>query len=360
LDFGIASVKEAKLLGTSGVTLTRTGVAIGTPAYMSPEQAMGKKGDELDGRSDIYSLGVVMYQMLTGQLPLKADSEIGMMMAHMQVLPVPIRRVRPDVPEGLAAAVMECIEKKLELRPPSARSLIERIEHAGEVVQSKHDGQPERPIQTSSGRRAGEQELGSQRHPQQALGSELRMLSWTRRACEVGVSATAVGFLVASVGSGSVLGPVGDSNVALLGLALCLVGLGLSSIFFVVHSLRKRFLFDRRLASATEALGKGLYDAAEPELRAALLFRSREVDVRLKLAGVLERQGRATEAITEYQRALALNAKNHEARHNLGLLLERCGDLAGAMEQYRIAFQQAPAEAIYRQAYQRVSDRLAR
>lgn len=129
LDFGIAKLKEAQLEDSkashlSHLTLTSTGVVIGTPAYMSPEQARGMKGDELDGRSDLYSLGIVMYQMLTGNLPLKADSTIEQLMAHINIQPKAIRDVRPDVPEHVATAVMSCLEKKRELRPKSGEALI--------------------------------------------------------------------------------------------------------------------------------------------------------------------------------------------------------------------------------------------
>ncbi len=83
---------------------------------MSPEQTMGKKGDELDGRSDLYSLGVVMYQVLTGDLPLKANSEIQMLMAQISTSPARIQTPRPDIPQMVADPVMRCLEKKPELR----------------------------------------------------------------------------------------------------------------------------------------------------------------------------------------------------------------------------------------------------
>ncbi len=132
LDFGVAKLKEARLGGQAGMTLTGTGVVIGTPQYMSPEQAMGKRGDDLDGRSDLYSLGIVMYQMLTGDLPFKADTTLEMLLAHMQRAPTPIRTIRPGVqiPEAIANVVMKCLEKKRELRPASARALAEELDRA--------------------------------------------------------------------------------------------------------------------------------------------------------------------------------------------------------------------------------------
>jgi serine/threonine protein kinase/Flp pilus assembly protein TadD len=138
LDFGIAKLKEAHLEESKAhplahMTLTGTGMVIGTPAYMSPEQAKGLKGAELDGRSDLYSLGVVMYQMLTGDLPLKADSTLELLMAHISTPPKPIQEGRPDlqIPDSVAAVVMRCLEKNRELRPARGQALIEEIEFAG-------------------------------------------------------------------------------------------------------------------------------------------------------------------------------------------------------------------------------------
>jgi serine/threonine-protein kinase len=130
LDFGIAKIKEARLGEGQGMTLTGTGVVIGTPQYMSPEQAGGKRGDELDGRSDLYSLGIVMYEMLTADLPFKADTTIGMLLAHMQTPPRPIRTLHPElqVPEPIANLTMKLLEKNPELRPASAQALIQEIE----------------------------------------------------------------------------------------------------------------------------------------------------------------------------------------------------------------------------------------
>ena len=132
LDFGIAKMKESSVEATSGKTLTAVGMVVGTVQYMSPEQAMGKRGDELDGRSDLYSLGIVMYEMLTASLPFKAQTTMAMLLAHLQEPPNHILTVRPDlqIPEPIADLAMRLLEKDPERRPANGRALIEEVEAA--------------------------------------------------------------------------------------------------------------------------------------------------------------------------------------------------------------------------------------
>src|SRR5881628_1286055 len=113
-DFGIAKA----LSSATGGTLTATGVAIGTPHFMSPEQAAGDR--EIDGRSDIYSLGVVGFQMLVGELPFTAPTVPGLLMKHITEQAPLITDRRPDCPDDLAACVMRCLEKEPEARWPTA------------------------------------------------------------------------------------------------------------------------------------------------------------------------------------------------------------------------------------------------
>ncbi|HEV7994041.1 MAG TPA: serine/threonine-protein kinase [Gemmatimonadaceae bacterium] len=107
-DFGIARAAA----GDSRLTVT--GVAVGTPAYMSPEQALGER--ELDGRSDIYSLGVVAYQMLAGETPFKASNTPAMLVKHLSETPRPLDVIRPDAPTPLVHAIMRALAKKPENR----------------------------------------------------------------------------------------------------------------------------------------------------------------------------------------------------------------------------------------------------
>ena len=103
-DFGIArAITEA-----GGQRLTQTGLAIGTPAYMSPEQAAGSR--ELDGRSDLYSLGCVLYEMLAGEPPFTGPADT-LVHQHLAVDPTPITSLRPAVPAPVAAALMRALAK---------------------------------------------------------------------------------------------------------------------------------------------------------------------------------------------------------------------------------------------------------
>jgi len=107
-DFGIARAAE----GDS--RLTATGIAVGTPAYMSPEQAIGER--DIDGRSDLYSLGIVGYQMLAGELPFAATNTPSMLMKHINQAPRPIRELRPDLPAGLAYGIDRAMAKQPDQR----------------------------------------------------------------------------------------------------------------------------------------------------------------------------------------------------------------------------------------------------
>lgn len=106
LDFGLA-----KLAGR--VRLTRTGTTVGTIAYMSPEQA---RGEEVDERTDIWSLGVVLYEMMTGRLPFESDYDQAMIYSILNEQPKPLRSVRPDVPAELEQVVKKALQKDLRGR----------------------------------------------------------------------------------------------------------------------------------------------------------------------------------------------------------------------------------------------------
>ncbi|HTK55650.1 MAG TPA: protein kinase [Gemmatimonadales bacterium] len=121
-DFGIAKA----LQGGSGATLTSAGVAIGTPSYMSPEQAAGEK--EIDGRSDLYSLGIVAYQMCIGQPPFAAPTVAGILMKQITEPAPMVSDSRDDIPEDLTLAVARCLEKDPENRWPTADALRRSLE----------------------------------------------------------------------------------------------------------------------------------------------------------------------------------------------------------------------------------------
>ncbi len=113
LDFGVA-----KLSKDQGQPITKVGTLVGTPDYMSPEATFGL---ELDGRADVYALGIVLYEMLTGVLPFQGDSLLEVLELHREALPESARTTAPEamIPEALDALLLRCLSKKPEDRPGS-------------------------------------------------------------------------------------------------------------------------------------------------------------------------------------------------------------------------------------------------
>ena len=133
-DFGIA---RAASDDGEGPRLTATGAALGTPAYMSPEQCAGDR--EIDGRSDLYSLGAVAYQMLSGEPPFTGGNTPSIMMRQVTERPVPLRRRRADIPDDLERIVMRLLEKDPANRFQSGQALVAAL-----------DGAPVTPVAASA------------------------------------------------------------------------------------------------------------------------------------------------------------------------------------------------------------------
>ena len=122
LDFGLV---RAQVVGAADGSLTQEGAIPGTPAYMSPEQAAGR--EDLDGRSDIYSLGAVAYYLLTGRPPFAERSAVQMLAAHMYEAPAPLMTHRPDLPAALQEVVLRCLAKDPAERFADVGALIDEL-----------------------------------------------------------------------------------------------------------------------------------------------------------------------------------------------------------------------------------------
>lgn len=140
MDFGVARITDA--------SKTRTGIVLGTPSFMSPEQLSGAK---VDGRADLYALGVTLFQLLTGSLPLRADSMPELMRTIMQVDAPDVRTLNPSLPQVIAQLLAKALRKQPGDRYQTGMQMARDLAHAIETVR-KQGGGPGAPVVYDSGR----------------------------------------------------------------------------------------------------------------------------------------------------------------------------------------------------------------
>lgn len=137
-DFGIARALSASRSDEGGGTLTQIGTSVGTPAYMSPEQVAGDP--VIDRRSDIYSLGCMAYELLTGETPFHGRPSARMLAAHLNERPQPLSARAPDVPEELQRVVMRCLEKDPAARPQSGNEVLQVLDALSDSSKDRTTG----------------------------------------------------------------------------------------------------------------------------------------------------------------------------------------------------------------------------
>jgi serine/threonine-protein kinase len=132
-DDGIVSIMDFGLAKLAGQTrLTKTGAAVGTVTYMSPEQAQGKVVDQ---RTDIWSFGVVLYEMISGHLPFSGDHEQAMIYSILNVEPEPIVRIRPEVPNEMGALISKALSKRIDLRYHAVADMLVDLRKISRLLQ---------------------------------------------------------------------------------------------------------------------------------------------------------------------------------------------------------------------------------
>lgn len=307
LDFGIA--REQEVAG-----LTATGQVIGTPGYLSPEQARGET-TTLDRRTDVFSLGVILYELLTGRRPFRGESQVEVLMALLTREPEPPRRLAPWVPRDLETVILRCLEKEPDRRYPSARELADDLGRwlLGEPVLSRRTGPVDRMV-----RRV-------RRHPAVAAMAALLVVLATAGAAKYTVD----------------LGQQRRLAESARADAESLVGFMLRDLFNGLEPLGRLDLLD---AVAEEADGyyrrfKATDLAPEQRVQRAIVLRN--------LAGVRDAQGHLELALDDHRRAAELLenavaggdaptgwlAELATARSEVAESLQELGDLDGCLRE---------------------------
>ncbi|MGV9313320.1 serine/threonine-protein kinase [Streptomyces sp. NPDC003691] len=322
LDLGVASV-----IDTDTTRLTHTGSPIGSPAYMAPEQAMG---GAVGPYTDLYALGVLMHELLSGNVPFAGSTALGVLHRHLYEPPLPVRRVRPDIPEPLEGLVLRLLAKDPQHRPSGAQEvygalaplLPRRGEPGGPLDPTRPFLRPHAPWPDRAGAAAAAPPPPPVPPPAAAAPGGPPDV------------AAAVDEVKKLLGEGSI-----TRAVDILGGILPAAAAEHGEHSPVVRILRKQY--------ATTLMDDGQYRRALPELRRLADDRAAEagpadaqtLQFRHDAAQCLEQLGEAAAAVAEYRAVLPYyesagdTARAFDVRQRIGNLLLAVGDHTGAHHQ---------------------------
>ncbi|MCM2390228.1 protein kinase [Streptomyces sp. CWNU-1] len=317
LDLGVASV-----IDTDTTRLTHTGSPIGSPAYMAPEQAMG---GAVGPYTDLYALGVLIHELLSGNVPFAGSTALGVLHRHLYEAPLPIRRLRPEVPEPLEALVLRLLAKDPQHRPSGALEVYEAL-----APLLPNRGAPSGPLDPT---RPFLRPFAP--WPDRAAVPSPPVAAPTPPRLDV---AAAVDEVKRLLGEGSI-----TQAVDILGSILPAAAAEHGEHSPVVRILRKQY--------ATTLLDDGQYRRALPELRRLADDRLAEagpadpqtLQFRYDAAQCLEQLGEPAAALAEYRSVLPYYenqppggpgaARSFDVRHRIGNLLLAMGDHTAAQHQ---------------------------
>ncbi|MFJ3103175.1 serine/threonine-protein kinase [Streptomyces sp. NPDC086835] len=316
LDLGVASV-----IDTDTTRLTHTGSPIGSPAYMAPEQAMG---GAVGPYTDLYALGVLLHELLSGNVPFAGSTALGVLHRHLHEPPLPVRQLRPEVPEPLEALVLRLLAKDPQHRPSGAQEVYEAL-----VPLLPQRGEPRGPLDPTR--------------------PFLRPHApWPDRA---GVAPAPATPPVAPAPRPDVAGAV-DEVKRLLGeggitQAVDILG-GILPAAAAEHGEHSPVVRILRKQYAATLMDDGQYRRALPELRRLADDRTAEagpsdaqtLQYRYDAAHCLEQLGEAAAAVAEYRAVLPYFESSEpdralQVRHRIGHLLLAVGDHTAAQQQFQ-------------------------
>jgi tetratricopeptide (TPR) repeat protein/predicted Ser/Thr protein kinase len=301
MDFGIASSVKTK-----GMTVQ--GVMIGTPDYMAPEQVEGR---EADARADIYALGVVLFEMLTGRLPFEGDTPLSVAVKHKSLQPPDPASLNPHIPDDLRRLILRCLEKDRDRRYSSAGAVWNELHRIEEGVPTAERGVPE--------------PAGPAAMPEPTAAARPRRRLLPALAASVLVlGALAVWYFVLRPGEGKQAAPAGSTTPA--------VPTAESDSSPARNALSRglRLLSEHDFAEALAAFRETM--SLEPSNRDAIMG----------AALALKGQGRLGEALEEFLKAVRLDPSDPRPYEHLGDIHAERGETAQALESYAGYLERAP------------------
>jgi serine/threonine protein kinase len=303
MDFGIARSTKAKGVTTSGMM-------IGTPDYMSPEQVEGK---EVDLRADIYAMGVILFEMLTGTTPFQGDTAISIALKHTKEKPPDPREINRQIPAELSSVVLKCMEKDKAKRYQKVEELYDRLNEIEQYFPTT-DRVVYAAKPTTAKKKIGKPQLKKILIPASVvLGVAIAVLIAWRFTPLPGI-------------------------------------LGISP------APSAPLKANDYLNAANQSWEEKKYSEAYDQFKKALEIEPRNLEAQLGLANALKEQGKLDEALPEYDKVIALNEKDPRAYAQIGSIYEQKKELNKAVDSYRKYIDISPPGAEYDVVSKKVKD----